>query len=81
MISIYQSKDHRWRDSLNPLRGLSMPRLVSLLEAGDCSHYAFTCVYSSTSRFRCFHHRSHKKISSPIFGDHFEHTLFGDTFI
>ena len=35
MISIYQSKDHRWRDSFNPLRGLSMPRLVSLLEAGD----------------------------------------------
>ena len=40
MISIYQSKDHRWRDAYNPLRGLSMPKLVSLLEAGERGQYA-----------------------------------------
>ena len=35
MFSIYQSKDHRWRDAYKPLRGLNVPKLVSLLEAGD----------------------------------------------
>ena len=37
MISIYNRKDHGWRDNYNPLRGLSLPKLVSLLEAGDPS--------------------------------------------
>ena len=40
MLSIYQSKDHRWRDAYNPLRGLSLPKLVSLLEAGERGQYA-----------------------------------------
>ena len=40
MVSIYQSKDHRWRDQFNPLRGLTMQRLVSLLEAGERGQYA-----------------------------------------
>jgi phage gp29-like protein len=35
MASIYQSKDHLWRDGYNPLRGLGLPRLVSWLEAGE----------------------------------------------
>jgi phage gp29-like protein len=35
MSSFYQSKDHRWRDGYNPLRGLGLPRLVSWLEAGE----------------------------------------------
>ena len=40
MLSIYQSKDHRWRDAYNPLRGLSLPKLVSLLESGERGQYA-----------------------------------------
>jgi len=40
MISIYNRKDHGWRDSYNPLRGLSLPKLVSLLEAGERGQYA-----------------------------------------
>ena len=40
MISIFNSKDHRWRDSYNPLRGLNMCRLVSMLEAGERGQYA-----------------------------------------
>lgn len=40
MISIFQSKDHRWRDAYNPLRGLSLPKLVGLLEAGERGQYA-----------------------------------------
>ena len=40
MISIYNRKDHGWRDNYNPLRGLSLPRLVSLLEAGERGQYA-----------------------------------------
>ena len=40
MLSIYNTKDHRWRDAYNPLRGLGMPKLVSLLEAGERGQYA-----------------------------------------
>ena len=40
MISVYQAKDHRWRDSYNPLRGLNMCRLASMLEAGERGQYA-----------------------------------------
>ena len=40
MLSIYNSKDHRWRDSYNPLRGLTMTKLVSLLESGERGQYA-----------------------------------------
>ncbi len=40
MISIFNSKDHRWRDAFNPLRGLNMCRLVSMLEAGERGQYA-----------------------------------------
>jgi len=40
MLSIYNTKDHRWRDAYNPLRGLGMPKLVSLLEAGERGQYS-----------------------------------------
>jgi phage gp29-like protein len=40
MISLYNTKDHRWRDAYNPLRGLSIQKLVSLLEAGERGQYA-----------------------------------------
>jgi len=39
-MSIFNTKDHGWRDSYNPLRGLSMARLVSLLDAGERGQYA-----------------------------------------
>jgi len=39
-LSIYDSKDHKWRDQYNPLRGLSLPKLMSLLEAGERGAYA-----------------------------------------
>jgi phage gp29-like protein len=34
-ISIFDAKDHKWRDAYNPLRGMSLPKLVTLLEAGE----------------------------------------------
>ena len=40
MVSIFNTKDHRWRDAYNPLRGLGLPKLVSLLEAGERGQYA-----------------------------------------
>ena len=40
MISLFNRKDHGWRDNYNPLRGLSVPKLVSLLEAGERGQYA-----------------------------------------
>ncbi|MEI8122887.1 MAG: hypothetical protein WCI20_12620 [bacterium] len=39
-LDSYYSKNHRWRDQYNPLRGLSLPKLVSLLEAGERGAYA-----------------------------------------
>jgi len=38
--SIYDSKNHKWRDQYNPLRGLSLPKLVTLLESGERGAYA-----------------------------------------
>ena len=40
MITAFNSKNHTWRDQYNPLRGLSLPKLVSLLEAGERGAYA-----------------------------------------
>jgi len=39
-IQIYDHKSQGWRDKYNPLRGLSLPKLVSLLEAGERGAYA-----------------------------------------
>jgi len=40
MITAYNIKNHTWRDQYNPLRGLSLPKLVSLLGAGERGAYA-----------------------------------------
>jgi phage gp29-like protein len=39
-VQIYSEKDHKWRDQYNPLRGMNLPRLVNLLEAGERGAYA-----------------------------------------
>ena len=39
-MNIFDSKDHKWRDQYNPLRRLSLPKLISLLEAGERGAYA-----------------------------------------
>lgn len=39
-IQIFDHKSQGWRDKYNPLRGLSLPKLVSLLEAGERGAYA-----------------------------------------
>jgi phage gp29-like protein len=40
MTSIFSHKSNQWRDTHNPLRGLSLPKLVSLLEAGERGSFA-----------------------------------------
>ena len=40
MRYICSTKDHGYRDSTNPLRGMNMPRLVSLQESGERGEYA-----------------------------------------
>ncbi len=40
MIPIFSQKSNRWREFYNPLRGLNLPRLVSILEAGERGQYA-----------------------------------------
>ena len=40
VIQIFDQKHQGWRDKYNPLRGLSLPKLVSLLEAGERGAYA-----------------------------------------
>jgi phage gp29-like protein len=39
-MNIFDQKNHTWRDQYNPLRGLSLPKLISLLEAGERGAYA-----------------------------------------
>ena len=39
-IQIFDHKNQGWRDKNNPLRGLSLTKLVSLLEAGERGAYA-----------------------------------------
>ena len=39
-IQIYSQKSNAWREFYNPLRGMSLPKLVSLLEAGERGRYA-----------------------------------------
>jgi phage gp29-like protein len=40
VISIYNQKNNSWRDAYNPLRGMSLQRLLSLLDAGERGQYA-----------------------------------------
>ena len=40
MFPIFSQKSNRWREFYNPLRGLSLPKLVSLLESGERGQYA-----------------------------------------
>jgi len=37
---IYGRKDNAWREYYNPLRGLNLPKVVALLEAGERGQYA-----------------------------------------
>jgi phage gp29-like protein len=39
-IQIYSRKSNAWRDAYNPLRGMSLPKLLSLLDAGERGQYA-----------------------------------------
>jgi phage gp29-like protein len=39
-IQIYSQKSNAWRDAYNPLRGISLPKLLSLLDAGERGQYA-----------------------------------------
>jgi len=39
-IQIYSQKSNAWRDAYNPLRGMSLQRLLSLLDAGERGQYA-----------------------------------------
>ena len=39
-VQIYQQKSNAWRDAYNPLRGMNLARLMSLLDAGERGQYA-----------------------------------------
>jgi phage gp29-like protein len=39
-MQIYSQKNNSWRDQYNPLRGMGLPRLLSLLDAGERGQYA-----------------------------------------
>ena len=34
-FTIYSSKDNQWREYLNPLRGLTLERIVQYIEQGE----------------------------------------------
>ncbi len=39
-LTVYTSKDNQWREYLNPLRGLTLERIVSLIEQGERGAFA-----------------------------------------
>ena len=39
-LTVYTSKDNQWREYVNPLRGLTMERIVSLIEQGERGAFA-----------------------------------------
>jgi phage gp29-like protein len=39
-FQIYSQKSNAWRDQYNPLRGMNLPRLVNMMEAGERGSYA-----------------------------------------
>lgn len=39
-MQIYSQKNNSWRDQYNPLRGMGLPRLLGLLDAGERGQYA-----------------------------------------
>ncbi len=39
-IQIYSQKSNAWRDAYNPLRGMTLPKLLALLDAGERGQYA-----------------------------------------
>jgi phage gp29-like protein len=39
-VQIYSQKNNAWRDAYNPLRGMNLARLMSLLDAGERGRYA-----------------------------------------
>jgi phage gp29-like protein len=40
VISIFSQKNNSWRDAYNPLRGMNLGRLMSMLDAGERGEYA-----------------------------------------
>ena len=40
MAAVFQQKDNLWREFLNPLRGLTMERIVQLVEQGERGAFA-----------------------------------------
>jgi phage gp29-like protein len=40
VIQIYSQKSNAWRDAYNPLRGMSLQRMLTLLDAGERGQYA-----------------------------------------
>jgi len=39
-LTVYTSKDNQWREYVNPLRGLTLERIVSLIEQGERGAFA-----------------------------------------
>ena len=39
-IQIFSQKDNRWREYCNPLRGLTLPKVLSMVEAGERGQFA-----------------------------------------
>ena len=40
MLTVFDAKNNKWRDAYNPLRGMTLPRLVAMLEAGERGDFA-----------------------------------------
>ena len=39
-LTVYTSKDNAWREYVNPLRGMTLERIVQLIEQGERGSFA-----------------------------------------
>jgi len=39
-LTVYTSKDNQWREYVNPLRGMTLERIVQLIEQGERGAFA-----------------------------------------
>ena len=39
-LTVYTSKDNQWREYVNPLRGMTLERIVQLIEQGERGSFA-----------------------------------------
>jgi len=51
-LTVYTSKDNAWREYVNPLRGMTLERIVQLIELSERGSFADTGSQSTKKPLR-----------------------------